>query len=147
MRRGDFLKEMGNSLFQTVKSVYEPFLSEDLEKVEVATDRALGITWLPLVTENEGYTDLEMKFIGGKPVIITRNGTNMQALDGVCPVCSNIIILTTLYSTGKCLNCQKEYNFETHLGELELEVFPIKTKGATHFIGFQKNKKLGEKHA
>ena len=147
MRRGDFLREMAGSLFQTVKSVYEPFLSEDLEKVEVAADRALGITWFPLVKDNDRASELEMKFIGGKPVIVTRNGTNMQAMDGVCPVCSNIIIVTTLYSTGKCLNCQKEYNFKTHTGDLQLESYPIKIKDDTCLIGFQKHRKQGEKHA
>lgn len=147
MRRADFLKEMADSLVQTVKSVYEPFLSDDLEKVEVAADRALGITWLPLEKDNGGATDLEMKFIGGKPVIVIRNGTNMQAMNGVCPVCSNIIIVTALYSTGKCLNCQKEYNFITHTGELKLELYPIKIKDDTSYIGFHKHRKQGEKHA
>ncbi|MDR7238551.1 hypothetical protein [Neobacillus drentensis] len=147
MKRGDFLREMAGSLLQTVKSVYEPFLSEDLEKVEVAADRALGITWFPLGKENDGVPDLEMKFLGGNPVIVARNGTNMQAMDGVCPVCSNIIIVTALYSTGKCLNCQKEYNFITHTGDLQLESYPIKIKDDTYLIGFQKQRKQGEKHA
>jgi hypothetical protein len=143
MRRSDFFKELGNSLFQTVK----PFIHDDLEKLEDAADRALGITWLPLLKEYEGYSELEMKFIGGKPVIVSRNGANMQAMDGVCPVCSNIIILTTLYSSGKCLNCQKEYNFKTQLGDLQLAELPIKRKEETYFIGFQRHKKQGGNHA
>jgi len=148
MRRGDFIKEMGSSLFQTVKSVYEPFISEDLEKVESAADRALGIRWVPVIKESEPFSELELKFIGGKPVIVVRNGTNMQAMDGVCPVCSNIIILTTLYSSGKCLNCQKEYNFKTQSGELQLASFPIKRKEDMYYIGFQKyEKKSGGSHA
>ncbi|CAH2715532.1 hypothetical protein BACCIP111895_02716 [Neobacillus rhizosphaerae] len=147
MRRGDFFKEMGNSLFQTVKSVYEPFLSEDLEKIEVATDRVLGITWHPIMKEYEFNSDLEMKFINGKPVIVTRIGTNMQAVDGVCPVCSNIIILTTLYSTGKCLNCQNEYNFKSQSGDLQLNSYPIKLKNDTYLIGFQEYKRQGDSDA
>ena len=148
MRRGDFIKEMGSSLFQTVKSVYEPFISEDLEKVESAADRALGIRWVPFIKESELFSELELKFIGGKPVIVVRNGTNMQAMDGVCPVCSNIIILRTLYSSGKCLNCQKEYNFKTQSGELQLASFPIKRKEDIYYIGFQKyEKKSGGSHA
>jgi uncharacterized CHY-type Zn-finger protein len=141
VRRGDFLKEMAGSIFQTVKSLYEPLISDDLEKVEMAADRALGISWFPILNKYEGCTDLEMKFIAGKPVIVTRNGANMQARNGVCPVCSNIITLTTLYSTGKCLNCQKEYNFKTQIGDLELEFFPLKSKGDTWYIGFQKHRK------
>ncbi|MGG3470175.1 hypothetical protein ABES02_22150 [Neobacillus pocheonensis] len=144
MRRGEFLKEMRSSLFQTVKSVYEPFLNEDLEKVEAAADRALGIAWLPLT---EVHTDLELKFIGGTPIIVSRNGTNMQAWNGVCPECSHIIILTTLYSSGKCLNCQKEFNFKTKSGDLLLNSIPIKQKENAYYIGFEKHMKLGGLHA
>ncbi|MDP4083548.1 MAG: hypothetical protein Q8934_02925 [Bacillota bacterium] len=140
MKRGDFIKEMGNSLFQTVKSVYEPFLKEDLEKVEVVTDLALGITWLPLMTKSETSQNVEMKFVNGKPIIVSMNESNMQAMSGICPVCSNIIIVTALYSSGKCLNCEKEYNFKTNEGELQLESFPIKTKDQMYFVGFQKKR-------
>lgn len=147
MRRGDFIKEMGSSLFQTVKSVYEPFISEDLEKVESAADRALGIRWVPVIKESEPFSELELKFIGGKPVIVVRNGTNMQAMDGVCPVCSNIIILSTLFSTGKCLNCQKEYDFKIQSGDLQLVSYPIKRKNGTYLIGIAKHRKQGESDA
>lgn len=141
MRRGDFIKEMGNSLFQTVKSVYEPFLHDDLEKVEVAADRALGITWVPLMAKNEANLILETKFIEGKPIIVANQGANMQAMSGICPVCSNIIIVTVLYSTGKCLNCEKEYNFKMQQGELQLESLPIKLKDQMYYVGFQRQKK------
>lgn len=143
MRRGDFIREMAGSLFQTMKSVYEPIVSEDLEKVEVAADCALGITWHPFMQEQGTKHALELKFINGKPVIILSNGTNIRAMDGVCPVCSNIIIVTTLYSTGKCLNCQKEYNFKTQFGELKLQSYPIKCKDGIYFIGFQKVQRQG----
>ena len=145
MRRGDFFKEMGSSILQTIK----PFINEDLEKLEAAADKALGITWLPLMKENDNEltSKLEMRFFAGKAIIVTRNGTNMQAMDGVCPVCSNIIILTALYSSGKCLNCQKEYNFKTQTGDLQLEELPLKRNNGTYFIGFQRNLKQGENHA
>ena len=147
MRRVDFIREMTGSLFQTVKSVYEPFIGEDLEKVEIAADRVMGITWLPVIKEGDSSDDLEMKYIVGKPVIVARNGTNMQAFDGVCPVCSNIIIVTSLYSCGKCLNCQKEYNFKTFIGELKPKSYPIKKRNGTYFIGVQKDQKLGGSYA
>lgn len=141
MKRGDFLKELGNSLFQTVKSVYEPFIQDDIEKVGEAADRALGITWMPLMNKEELSSDLEIKFIAGRPIIISRNGTNMQAWDGVCPVCSNIIILSTLYSSGKCLNCQKEFNFKTQTGDLKLVLLPTKIKDHKYFVGLHRFKK------
>lgn len=135
MKRGDFLKEMAGSLVTTVKSVYEPFMAEDLEKVEVAADRALGITWEPFMNEGELYSDLEMKFYHGKPIIILRQGTFIQVMSGICPECSTIINLNTLNFNGKCFHCEKEFNFKTQTGELKLESLPIKVKDRQYLIG------------
>ncbi|XJZ25871.1 hypothetical protein ACF5W4_10695 [Bacillota bacterium Lsc_1132] len=147
MNRMEFLKEMGSGLFQTVKSAYEPFFVEDLVKIEEAADRALGITWLPVMNENVPVVNLEMKFIAGRPIIISRLGTNIQATSGICPVCSNIINVTALYSSGKCLNCEKEYNFKTNEGDLKLEILHLKVKDQTVFVGVQRHKKQGGSHA
>lgn len=147
MKRIDFLKEMSNSLLQTVKNAYEPFIRDDIERVEEVADKALGISWLPLMREDEISSTLEMRFIEGKPIIVSRNHTNMQVMSGICPVCSNIINVTALYSKGKCLNCEKEYNFSTNQGDLELDQLPIKMKDQMIYIGFQKHKKLGGLHA
>ena len=143
MKRLDFFKEMGDGLFQTVKSVYEPFIQGDLEKIEGAADRALGITWVPVMKETEMTSNLEMKFFQGKAIIFVRHETNMQAWNGICPVCSHIITLSTLYSSGKCLNCQKEFNFKSNTGELPLTSLPVKKKDQIYYIGFLK----GDFHA
>lgn len=143
MKRLDFLKEMGDGLFQTVKSVYEPFIQRDLEKIEGAADRVLGITWIPLMKETEWISGLEMKFFQGKAVILVRQGMNIQAWNGICPVCSHIIILSTLYSSGKCLNCQKEFDFKTNTGELHLASLPLRKRDQIYLIGFEK----GDFHA
>jgi hypothetical protein len=147
MKRGEFLKEMAGSLFHTAKSVYEPFLSEDLAKMEEAADRALGITWIPLMNKSELSAELDMKFLNGKPIILTQYDSNVHALDGICPECSNIIILTSLYSTGKCLNCQKDYNFKTLAGELKLHSLPLKLKENQYYVGIQKYKRQGGSYA
>jgi hypothetical protein len=143
MKRLDFFKEMRESIFQTVKSVYEPFIQGDLETLEGAADRALGITWIPLMREREWTSDLEIKFLQGQAVILVRDGVNMQAWNGICPVCSQIITLSTLYSSGKCLNCQKEFNFKTNTGELRLSSLSMRKRDQTYQIGFAK----GDFHA
>ncbi|SDL91439.1 hypothetical protein [Bacillus sp. OK048] len=143
MKRLDFFKEMGGGLFQTVKSVYEPFIQGDLEKIESAADRALGLTWVPVMNETELRSNLEMKFFQGKAIIFVRHEANMQAWNGICPVCSQIITVSTLYSSGKCLNCQKEFNFKTHTGELLLTPLPLKKRDRNYQVGFMK----GDFHA
>lgn len=143
MKRLDFFKEMGEGFFQTVKSVYEPFIQGDIEKIESAADKALGITWIPFLKESEWTSDLEMKFFNGKAVILARQGSNMQAWNGICPVCSQIITVTTLYSSGKCLNCQKEFDFMRNSGELPLTPLPLRKRDQIYQIGFAR----GDFHA
>ncbi|WP_342432001.1 hypothetical protein [Neobacillus sp. FSL H8-0543] len=143
MKRLDFFKEMGGSLFQTVKSVYEPFIQGDLEKIELVTDRSLGISWIPLMSDTEMLPVLELKFIAGRPVIVAMKDSNMQAWNGICPVCSYIITVSTLYSTVKCLNCQKEYNFKTNNGDLQLKSLPVRKRDQAYQIGVVK----GDFHA
>ncbi|WP_251552349.1 hypothetical protein [Neobacillus muris] len=147
MKRSEFFKEMAGGLIDAIKSAYDPFLLDDLEKVETAADLILGINWVPLMNENEKISNLEMRFLIGKPIIVSKKGTEIRTMSGVCPVCSNIIILTTLYSTGKCLNCQKEINFKTNEGGLRLDPLPIKVKDHRYYVGLQSVKKQGGLHA
>jgi hypothetical protein len=128
MKRLEFFKAMGDSLYQTVKTVYDPCIQSDIDKLEGAADLALGVVWIPIMKEAENADCLEMKFFQGKAILLVRQKSNMQAWNGICPVCSNLITLTTLYLSGKCLNCQKEYNFKTNTGDLQLRPIPIRRK-------------------
>lgn len=148
MKRIDFFKEMGTSFLQTVKYAYEPFIHDDLQKVEDVMDRALGVKWLPFMKEEEAAAaQLEMKFIDGRPVILSNCDSNIQVMDGICPGCLNLINVTALYSTGKCLYCEKEFNFKTKQGDLVLESLPLKTKDHVIYIGLNKQKNLGGSRA
>lgn len=136
MKREEFLKEMGFSLGKTLKSIYHPFVEEDVEKFSKAAHHALGIKWHFLSGENELKVGIEQKFISGKPVIVYKNHEgNVQVLSGICPVCSNLLVLSSLYSTGKCLICEKEYNFITRKGNLEYNEMPFKQENDRLFIG------------
>ncbi|CAM3897140.1 hypothetical protein [Mesobacillus zeae] len=126
MKRLDFIREMQSSLFKTVRSVYEPFLAEDVEKLERAADKALGLQWHHACTSGELSSPIEQKFINGKPVILIKSEGNMRAFSGICPACSNLLILSTLYSSGKCVICEKDYNFLTGEGSLYLEEYPVR---------------------
>lgn len=137
MDRKEFLKEMGSSLFQTVKNVYEPFIHDDLHKVEEVVDQTLGIKWVPLMNADDSNSKLEMKFMNGTPIIVIPDVANIHVWSGICHECSNIITVTTLYSTGKCLNCEKEYNFKTKQGDLSLTTIPVKKKDHVIYIGFK----------
>jgi len=141
MNRKDFFKEIGSSLLETVKSAAEPFIQEDLEKIETAADRALGVEWMPLMQEEELRSNLEIRYIAGRPIIVSKFRSNIQAWDGICLGCSNIITISTLYSSGKCLNCDKEFNFQTLEGTLKLDPLAVKKKDHMYFVGYRTVKK------
>lgn len=135
MNRLHFLKEMKRGLLETVKSVYEPIVADDLEKLERAADKALGLKWVYLTNEASLSNYVEQKFIEGKPIIICNEGVDVRAYSGICPACSNLLVLSTLYSTGKCLYCEKEYHFKEKSGDLRLTSYPTKKMTDDYYIG------------
>ncbi|NRD80474.1 hypothetical protein HPT25_24435 [Bacillus sp. BRMEA1] len=136
MRRIDFFREIKSSLIDTVISVYDPFIKSDIEKVEEVANLILGITWVPVLKENAPYTNLDMEFINGMPIIFFGNETNRMAMEGFCPECLHIFTVTSLYSIVKCLDCGKEYNFKTQLGDLKFKSMPLKRINKTYYVGF-----------
>ena len=139
MKRMEFLKEMSSSLGKTLKSIYHPMVEDDVEKLSKAAQQALGIKWHFLSIKNEVKQGVELKFISGKPIIIVQTPKgNMQAISGICPVCSNLLVFSSLYSTGKCLICEKDYNFITMTGHLEYTVLPVKLEEERLFVGLSK---------
>lgn len=138
MRR-DFLKEMKQGLFATLKTVYEPFVEDDLKKLEETTDRMLGIEWSFLCSDKQQQVEkLSQFYINGKPIIVIHEQGNIQAVSGVCPECSTLLHLTPLFSTCKCLNCEKEYNFQTRTGTLTFTELPITKKNNDYYVGIKK---------
>ena len=143
MKRLHFLKTMGASLYETIDSLYEPAISNGVSKLEEAGDRLLGVKWYPAGLGTKQGPILEMRYIGGQPAVFYGDESNMRAVSGICPVCSNIIILTALYSTGKCLNCSKGFNFGTSEGDLELIFLKVKRRENEWFVGVPFRKEGG----
>ncbi|WP_416825327.1 Rieske 2Fe-2S domain-containing protein [Ectobacillus polymachus] len=141
MNRLDFLKEVAGSIFQTVKYVYEPFLKDDIEKVEEAADRALGITWVPVMKHDEMGNRPEVRYASGKPVIIFSHEEKLHAISGICPACSNLIQVRTYDHVATCMSCDKEYNLKTMDGELSVQSLQIKRKDQMYVVGLTDNGK------
>ncbi|MFD3450127.1 hypothetical protein ACFDTO_36735 [Microbacteriaceae bacterium 4G12] len=141
MNRLDFLKEMAGSLAQTVKYVYEPFLKDDLEKVEAAANRALGITWLPVVKVEEMNEKPELRFANGKPIIVFSHEEKPHAISGICPVCSSLIQVLTYDQMATCMICDQSYDFKKLDGALPVQKLQIKRKDQMYEVGLTDNDK------
>lgn len=136
MNRLDFLKEVAGSMIQTVKYVYEPFLSDDLKKIEEAADKALGITWVPIMKVGEMAGESEIHFISGKPVILYSQEGKVLAISGICPVCSNLIQVRGYDNVASCMHCEKEYHLKTGKGELAVTALQVKKKDQMYVVGY-----------
>ncbi|WP_147533690.1 hypothetical protein [Bacillus marasmi] len=135
MNRQDFLKEMRKGLFSTIRTVYEPFVDEELEKLEKTADSMLGIRWVFVCQKDTEFTKVNEYFIHGKPIYIIQMNGNMRAMSGICPSCSNLLNLSNLLLTCKCLNCEKDYNFQTNIGNLDITELPLIEKSDGYYVG------------
>lgn len=136
MKRDEFLKEMGYSLGKTLKGIWQPMIEDDVVKLTDVAHHVLRYKWYFLSNKGELSAGIEQKFISGKPILVVSDQKgNLQVLSGICPVCSNLLVFSPLYSTGKCLICEKEYNFVTRQGSLVFAELPIKQDQLSIYIG------------
>lgn len=139
MNREGFFKEMGKGLLQTVKTVFEPLIEDDLETLEKTTDTILGIQWLYLCSSEYPFEKLNQFFVKNRSIFVIQEEGNMRAISGICPSCSNLLHLSALLLTCKCFNCEKDFNFRTNSGELTFFDLPITRKQDGYYIGIKTN--------
>jgi nitrite reductase/ring-hydroxylating ferredoxin subunit len=135
VKREDFFKEMKFGFFKTLKNVYEPFIEDDIEKLEKTTDQVFRIKWTSVCSKDYYLEKFNQFYINGKPIFIIGEEGNMKAYSGICPSCSTLLNFSVLYSTCKCMNCGKDYNFQNKNGELILLELPLALKKDGYFVG------------
>lgn len=141
MNRLDFLKEMRSSLFGTVKEIYEPFVEDDLKKINQSADQLLGIHWFYVASGAESIHHLEQKYVAGKPIICFKSENEIRAYSGICPTCTNLLTISTFTKTCKCMHCDKQYDFESTSDDSKsvLTEFPVKQKSDGLYVGLKKS--------
>jgi hypothetical protein len=140
LKRSEFLKEMSSSLGKTLKALYGPSVEEKADKLGNAADKFLRISWHYLIEMDGLKEGIEQRFFLDRPILIVYRERDVQVICGICPVCSNLLAFSSLYATGKCLICEKEYNFQTKLGNLEYKELPIKMEKGKIYLGMTRSK-------
>lgn len=139
MNRSEFLNEMSSSLGKTLKALYGPSLEEKAVRLDHAATNILRINWHYLL-EIEGLKGgIEQKFFEGKPIFIISEDGNVLVVSGICPLCSNLLSISPLFATVKCLICETEYSFQTKSGNLEYTELPIKMDKGKIFLGMARS--------
>lgn len=137
VKREEFFKEMTTGLIKTLKTVYEPFVEDDLKKLDKTTSRLLGIKWVYFCSVVKRLEKVNQFYINGTPIIIFQEERNMRAISGICPECSNLLTLSVLFSTCKCLNCEKGFNFLNNEGDLTLFELPLTRRNDGYYVGLK----------
>jgi hypothetical protein len=122
---------------KTVRSVYEPFVEEDVERLGHLANRVLQMKWYFLFTEIIQTSKVEQVFIGGNPYFLTYDGWKMEAYSGICPFCSSLLFYSNLSATGKCFKCEETFHLDRTNGELLLEEYPIKKTENGYYLGIR----------
>ncbi|WP_042351919.1 hypothetical protein [Bacillus massiliigorillae] len=141
MNRLNFLKEMRASLFETVKEIYEPFVEDDLKKIDHSADQLLGICWLNLTPNSQSVKHLEQKYVAGKPILCVKDGETIRAFSGICPTCTNLLSVSTFASTCKCMHCDKDFSvqFRDEATNVTLTEYPVKQQDDGYYVGMKKS--------
>lgn len=151
MNRENFFKEMGKGFINTLKTVFEPIIEEELDSIDRTTNRFLGIQWLFLCRADYTFEKMNQFYVQNHSIFVIQKQGNMRAFSGSCPSCSNLLHLTPLLLTCKCFNCEKDYNFQTNNGELTFIELLIKKEEDGYYVGLKTSSNMqsikGDSHA
>lgn len=136
MNRAQFFSELGKGMLKTVMEIAEPFINDDLDKIDQTVDQIAGVDWVaagPLSSfKKEGVHEVYVK---GKPIVILRTGT-FQAYEKICPHCSAVPQWIAYEKRFKCFGCGSEYDI--YNGNARLKECFVKIKEDRLLIGFFK---------
>lgn len=137
MNRLDFLKELKASFFDTAKSICEPIVEIEIEKISNSTDRLLNRHWIYIGMEMSHF---QQKYIKGETVFFIKNDSEIRAFSGICPTCTNLVVVSTMQATCRCLTCETVHNFsdDNETNNLVLTEYPVKKQDDGYYIGMIK---------
>lgn len=143
MKRSEFFSEMGKGLFQTVKELSSPFVSENLTNLDQFVDQMAGFQWVEACSTDSFLKEgihIHDLFIGGKPISVVSVGQEWSAINKVCPTCQSMVQWISYEKKFSCFYCEKSYYIESKSGELSLAYIPLKTIDGKLYLGLKKDR-------
>lgn len=137
MKRSEFFSEMRKGLFQTMKEVTYPILSDDIEKIDSMVDEMAGVKWYTL-----GSADLfspggvhDFYFHQQPIVVLITEAGELKAFGKSCGSCETMMQWISYQKKLKCMMCDEEFFIEDKSDEQLLKKYPIKERNNTFYIG------------
>ncbi|AEH48073.1 Rieske 2Fe-2S domain-containing protein [Parageobacillus thermoglucosidasius] len=126
MNRLQFLKEMRNSLVETVKEASAPLLEEEVKKMKEIFS-SVHYVWHLLGTYDAAELKrVEMRNVHHVPVVVYVQNGKIKARKAICSHCHVIPHYIELEHRLICLYCDREFDLASETGTLKLPLLATK---------------------
>ncbi len=134
MNRKQFLSEMKQGFFQTLKEISSPFVEEKLEQVDQAVENITGVHWkavkelaLPL-SEHKIY-DVSL---ARQPLLIMKSNDAILCILKKCKCCGAFIHYISYAKEMRCLPC--DYSVSLTSKQARERLYILHTKEENNFL-------------
>ena len=137
MNRLEFLKEMKNSLIETIQSACAPIIEDHVDKIDRSIDVLAQLQWWHAANQISGQKTIEQKYIDGQSLLLVHANNTIRAFHGTCSSCGHLLHVFQMDATCKCMNCEKEFPLagsETS----GLQELPMKKLEDGYYVGLKK---------
>ena len=141
MNRLDFLKELKNSLVETVQSACSPIVEDKIEKWDRSMDVLSQLQWWHVTNQMASIPTIEQKYMNGQSLLLVHANNTIRAFDGTCPSCAHLLHVFQIDSTCKCMNCEKEFSLASSEPSC-LQEYPLKRRKDGYYVGLKKGRKV-----
>lgn len=137
MNRLEFLKELKNSLIQTVQSACAPIVEEKIEQLDCSMDMLSQLQWWHVTNQISDTKVIETKYVDGQTLLLVHENKMLRVFNGICPFCSHLLHVFQTDFACKCMNCDEKFSLtSTEIGILQ--EYPIKKRSDGYYVGLNK---------
>lgn len=141
MNRLEFLKELKNSLVETIQSACAPIVEDKIDKLDRSIDVLSQLQWWHVTNQIASIKTIEQKYIDGQSLLLVHANNVIRAFNGTCPSCGHLLHVFQMDSTCTCMNCEEEFPLagsET----CSLQEYPLKRREDGYYVGLKKRRKV-----
>lgn len=139
MNRLEFLKELKNSLVETVQSACAPIVEDKMEKLDRSIDVLSQLQWWYVTNQIAARRMIEQKYIDGQSLLLVHTNNTIRAFAGTCPSCDHLLHIFQMDSKCKCMNCEEEFSLASSETSC-LQEYPLKRRKDGFYVGLKKQK-------
>ena len=141
MDRLEFLKELKNSLLETIQSACAPIVEDKIDKFDRSIDVLSQLQWWHVTNQIASIKTIEQKYIDGQSLLLVHANNTIRAFNGTCPSCDHLLHVFQMDSKCKCMNCEAEFSLASSETSC-LQEYPLKIREDGYYVGLKKRRKV-----